>query len=349
MADASASTSRAVLVTGGAGYIGAHTAKALAERGLRPIVFDNLSSGYRAAVQWGEFVHGDIRDGRALRQAIADYGVTAAIHFASLIEVGRSVTRPDLFYEHNVGGTATLLNALVDYGVQRLVFSSSAAVYGDQSGSSPLETLTEASPKDPASPYGDTKLACERMIASYARAFGFSSVALRYFNAAGADPCGLIGEAHQPETHLIPLAITAALGQRGPLTVFGTDFDTPDGSCLRDYIHVVDLAAAHLAALEVVLPAGAFEAVNVGAGRGRSVLEVIGAVDRVLGRPTPFVIGGRRPGDPPSLVADPARAQELLNWRAQHSSMDEIVRDAAAWHRAPRYHAETLGQAIPAQ
>jgi UDP-glucose 4-epimerase/UDP-arabinose 4-epimerase len=332
-------TNKAVLVTGGAGYIGAHTAKALANRGFFPVVYDNLSSGYRQAVLWGDFVHGDIRDERRLCETLEAHKVSAVIHFASLIEVGRSMTRPDLFYDCNVSGTATLLSALRRCGVSRLVFSSSAAVYGHQPGRSPLATLSEDFPKEPSSPYGDTKLACERMIAAHAAAFRFSAVALRYFNAAGADPKGRIGEAHDPETHLIPLAIAAALGTGAPLSVFGADFGTPDGSCLRDYIHVDDLAAAHVAALQAPLDAGAFQALNVGTGLGHSVFEVIASVERAVGAPVPHSIGPRRAGDPPSLVANPGRAEALLGWRATSSSLDQITRDAAAWHRAQRYGA----------
>lgn len=335
-------TTRNILVTGGAGYIGSHTAKALAARGYTPVVFDNLSSGHRAAVRWGPFVHGDIRDGAALREAMRVHETSAAIHFASLIEVGRSVSRPDLFYDVNVNGTSQLLAALRDCGAARLVFSSSAAVYG-QTGAAPLDLLREDLPKDPSSPYGDTKLACERMIAAHCRAFGLSSVALRYFNAAGADPGGLIGEAHEPETHLIPLAIGAALGARPDLTVFGSDFDTPDGSCLRDYIHVSDLAEAHVAALEADLRPGAFEAVNVGGGVGRSVFDVIEAVSAAVGRQVRHSIGDRREGDPASLVADTSRAAALLGWTARHSSLREIVTDAVAWHRAQKFG----GPAVP--
>ncbi len=322
-----------VLVTGGAGYIGAHTAKALHEGGWRPVVFDNLSSGFREAALWGEFVHGDIRDTRALRAAMTHYGVEAVIHFASLIEVGRSVARPDLFYDVNVGGTASLLLAMQDAGVSRLVFSSSAAVYGEAKGAA----LTEDLPKEPASPYGDTKLACERMIRAHCAAFGLSAVALRYFNACGADPSGLIGEAHDPETHLIPLTIAAGLGKGKPLTVFGQDFDTPDGTCLRDYIHVCDLAQAHVDALTVDMAAGQFEAANVGTGHGYSVMQVIQAVEAALGRAVPHSLGPRRAGDPATLVADPARAKALLSWAARRSSLNQIVADATAWHRAQRY------------
>jgi len=326
----------AVLVTGGAGYIGSHTAKALHDRGYRPVVYDSLSSGSRDAVRWGPLVVGDIRDGQALRGAMAAHDVRAVIHFAGLIEVGRSVGQPELFWEHNVGGTAVLLAAVRETGVRRLVFSSSAAVYG-QGGRGPLEAIREDADKAPASPYGDTKLAGEMMIESCCRAFGLTAVALRYFNAAGADPSGLIGEAHEPETHLVPLAMAAGLGDGKALTVFGDDFDTPDGTCLRDYVHVSDLAAAHVAALEADLPAGAFEPVNIGGGQGRSVREVVSAVARVLGRPVPHSIGGRRAGDPPSLVADIARAAEILGWRPQCSDLDAIVRDALRWEAQPAF------------
>ncbi|HEY3696020.1 UDP-glucose 4-epimerase GalE [Phenylobacterium sp.] len=326
----------AVLVAGGAGYIGAHTAQALHAQGYLPVVFDNLSSGAREAVRWGPLAHGDVRDAAALADAMAKHDVQAVIHFASLIEVGRSVARPDLFWEHNVGGTATLLQAMRARGVRRLVFSSSAAVYG-QGGRGPLESIAEHAAKDPASPYGDTKLACERLIAAHGRAFGLTAVALRYFNAAGADPSGLIGEAHAPETHLIPLAIAAALGDGKALTVFGDDFDTPDGTCLRDYVHVNDLAAAHVAALEAPLAEGAFEAVNIGAGRAYSVFEVIAEAARALGRPVPHAVGARREGDPPSLLADVARARAVLGWTPKVSGLDEIVRDAVRWESAPAY------------
>jgi UDP-glucose 4-epimerase/UDP-arabinose 4-epimerase len=324
---------KTVLVAGGAGYIGSHTAKALAEAGMTPVVYDSLSAGFREAVRWGPFVHGDIRDTAALREAMRTYKVEAVIHFASLIEVGRSTVRPDLFYEHNVGGTASLLKAMREAAVPRLVFSSTAAVYGH----SDAKSLSEDDHKDPVSPYGDTKLACERMIAAHARAFGLTAVALRYFNAAGADPSGLIGEAHEPETHLIPLAIAAAMGRGKPLTVFGDDFPTPDGTCLRDYIHVGDLASAHVKALSEGVQAGGFAPINVGTGRGWSVLEVIQSVDRTVGKPTPYSIGGRREGDPPVLVANADRAGALLNWRPVSSNLDRIVEDAARWHADQKY------------
>ncbi len=323
-----------ILITGGAGFIGAHTAKAVAECGLAPVVFDNLCAGYREAVLWGDFVHGDIRDGKALADTLEHYKPSAVIHFASLIEVGRSVTDPDLFYDHNVTGTATLLAAMREAKTPRLVFSSSAAVYGQQPST---DAILETAHKDPASPYGDTKLACERMIAAQCRAFGLTGVALRYFNAAGSDPDGRIGESHQPETHLIPLAIDAALGLGPPLTLFGVDFDTPDGSCLRDFIHVDDLAQAHVRALSLDLAPGRFEAFNIGTGQGHSVLEVLRAVERATGRPVPHQIGARREGDPASLIAAAVKARAQLGWEARRSDLDQIVSDALRWRSARRY------------
>jgi UDP-glucose-4-epimerase GalE len=344
MGDSVAQNSKtAVLVTGGAGFIGSHTAKALWEHGFLPVVFDNLSSGYREAVRWGPFVHGDIRDGRALREAMDAHDVQAVIHFAGLIEVGRSMVRPDIFFDVNVAGMAQVLDAMRDRQVAQLVFSSSAAVYGQAA----CAALTEDLPKAPSSCYGETKLIGEWMIADYCRAFGFSGVALRYFNAAGADPSGTIGEAHFPETHLIPLTIAAALGHGPPLTVFGADFDTPDGSCLRDYVHVSDLAEAHVAALKARLAGGRFEAVNIGAGQGHSVFEVINTVGGLTERTPPFSVGPRRPGDPPSLVADPSRAHALLGWRAKRSGLQEIVGDALAWHRRPRFGPDTASDLTP--
>ena len=324
---------RVVLVTGGAGYIGAHTAKALRGRGYTPVVFDNLSSGFREAVRWGPFVHGDIRDTAAVVSAVEDHGVTAAIHFAGLIEVGRSASRPDLFWDVNVTGTARLLDAFRRTQVRRLVFSSSAAVYG----ATPLAHIPEDVAKLPVSPYGDTKLAGERLIEAHCRAFGLTAFALRYFNAAGADPSGTIGEAHEPETHLIPLAIAAARPDGRPLTIFGADFATPDGTCLRDYVHVQDLAAAHVAALEAVAPSHTFEAMNIGTGRGVSVREVIAAVTAAAGRDARCVMGPRRAGDPAVLVADPSRAIHRLGWTPRCSDLASIIRDAIRWEHSPAY------------
>lgn len=327
-----------ILVTGGAGYIGSHTAKALARAGYLPIVFDDLSNGHSEAVRWGPLVQGDVRDAAAVAACMRQHGVSAVIHFAGLIEVGRSVTEPEVFWDHNLNGVASVLAAMRACEVGRIVFSSTAAVYGQPDARS-LDALGEDRPTQPINPYGDSKLAAERLIAAHARAYGLEGVALRYFNAAGADPDGEIGEAHFPESHLIPLAIEAALGLGPALTVFGQDFPTSDGACVRDYIHVADLAQAHVLALGLDLGAEGFAAMNLGLGRGRSVLEVIEAVDRATGRPTPYSVGPRRAGDPAVLVADPGRARERLGWRPIHTDLDEIVATAVAWRRNPRFGA----------
>ncbi|MCW5759114.1 MAG: UDP-glucose 4-epimerase GalE, partial [Phenylobacterium sp.] len=250
----------------------------------------------------------------------------------------RSVSDPGPFWDVNVSGTRALLAAMQAAGVPRLVFSSTAAVYG-QAGRAAGDLISEDDEKAPSSPYGDTKLAAERMIAAHCRAHGLTAVALRYFNASGADPSGVIGEAHEPETHLIPLALAAGLGDGRPLTLFGDDFDTADGTCLRDYVHVNDLAAAHVAAVGAELAGGTFEAMNLGAGRGHSVREVVAAAARALGRPVPHAIGPRRAGDPPSLVADPSRARSRLGWEPARSDLDTIVRDALRWEAQPAYAA----------
>jgi UDP-glucose-4-epimerase GalE len=325
-----------VLVTGGAGYIGSHTCKALARSGYQPVVFDDLSNGHRAAVRWGPLVVGDVRDTGAVSACIRDHGISAVIHFAGLIEVGRSVQEPALFWDINLNGVASVLAAMRANSVERIVFSSTAAVYG-QPQTIDGRPLVEDAVTAPINPYGDSKLAAERLIAAHARAHGIRGVALRYFNASGADPDGEIGEAHRPESHLIPLAIEAALGMGPPLTVFGQDFPTPDGACIRDYIHVADLALAHVLALEVPTGEAGFVAANLGLGRGLSVLEVIAAVSRAAGRQTPFVAGARRPGDPAVLVADAARARRLLNWRPAFETIDEIVSTALAWRLNPRF------------
>lgn len=330
-----ASDERFVLVTGGAGYIGSHTCKALHERGLTPVVYDDLSAGHREALHWGEFAEGDILDTAAVLTTLRQYGIKEIIHFAGVIEVARSVTDPAVFWTQNVAGLASVLEATRAANARRLVFSSSAAVYGQDPNAHPAP-LREDAAKAPSSPYGDTKLAGERMISAWCRAYGLTGVALRYFNAAGADESGLIGEAHEPETHLIPRAVMAALGGE-PVTVNGVDFPTPDGSCVRDYIHVNDLARAHVAALEAPLSAGAFEAVNVGAGRGYSVLEVLAAIEAAIARPLDRRVGPRREGDPAMLVADPARARALLGWVARDSDLQRIVADALRWHSAPKF------------
>jgi UDP-glucose-4-epimerase GalE len=333
---------RRILVTGGAGYIGSHTCKALARAGYEPVVFDDLSNGHREAVRWGPLVIGDVRDSAAVSTCMKDHDVSAVIHFAGLIEVGRSVQEPGLFWDCNLNGVASVLGAMRVNGVERIVFSSTAAVYG-QPGRAEAGPLKEETTTAPINPYGDSKLAAERLIAAHARAHGIQGVALRYFNASGADPEGEIGEAHQPESHLIPLAIEAALGLGPALTVFGQDFPTPDGACIRDYIHVADLAEAHVRALDAPTGDAGFVALNLGLGRGLSVLEVIAAVSRAVGRPTPFTVGARRPGDPAVLVADPSRARSLLGWRPAHEAIDDIVSTALAWRLHPLF-----GPAAPA-
>ena len=329
---------KAVMVTGGAGYIGSHTAKALHHAGYSPVVFDDLSNGHAKAVKWGPLVVGDVRDRGAVGQCMADQAIVAVIHFAGLIEVGRSVVEPDAFWDHNLNGVASVLAAMRANDVRRIVFSSTAAVYG-QPQIGPLQALHEDLPLAPINPYGDSKLAAERLIAASARAYGVEGVALRYFNAAGADPDGELGEAHHPESHLIPLAIDAALGLGKPLTVFGADFPTPDGACVRDYIHVADLAQAHVLALDADLGPTRFVAMNLGLGHGRSVMEVIAAVDAATGLQTPHTIGPRREGDPACLVADPARARARLAWTPRHPELEDIVASAVRWRRKPAFGA----------
>ena len=324
---------RRVLVTGGAGYIGSHTARALALAGVEPVVFDDLSNGHAEAVQWGPLVVGDVRDGAAVEACIRAHGVSAVIHFAGLIEVGRSVLEPDLFRDHNVNGVAAVLGAMRRTGLRRIVQSSTAAVYGRPDGDG-LTPLVEGRSLRPINPYGETKLEAERLIAGTA---GIEGVALRYFNAAGADPDGALGEAHHPESHLIPLAIEAALGLGPPLTVFGDDFPTADGACVRDYVHVSDLARAHVMALDLELGPEGFTALNLGVGRGASVLEVIAAVDRATGRRTPSATGPRRTGDPAVLIADPSAARARLAWTPAFPDLDSIVRTAVAWRMNPKF------------
>lgn len=325
---------RRVLVTGGAGYIGSHTCKALAAAGHFPVVFDDLSNGHAEAVLWGPLVVGDVRDRAALSACMRDQAIDSVIHFAGLIEVGRSVLEPELFWDHNLNGVAAVLGAMRTCGADRIVFSSTAAVYGQAATPDPL---TEDCETRPINPYGDSKLAAERLIAAVCRAHGLTAMALRYFNAAGADPGGEIGEAHHPESHLIPLAIEAALGLGKPLTLFGDDFPTRDGTCIRDYIHVSDLAQAHVLALETSSPAGGFTAINLGNGEGYSVREVVNAVERAAGRALPHSLGPRREGDPAVLIADPSVARERLGWRPRFDNLDDIVASALAWRRRPRF------------
>jgi len=326
--------SRSVLVTGGAGYVGSHGCQALANAGYEPIVYDNLSRGHPDAVRWGPLVIGDLRDTSLLVETMRAHSVGAVMHFAALAYVGEAVNHPELYYHNNVGGTLSLLSAIRQAGVNALVFSSTCAVYGI-----PAQVpISENNPLLPVNPYGETKLAMERALHWYGQAYGLRSVSLRYFNAAGADPGGEIGERHDPETHLIPLAIRAALDKSRPLDVYGTDYPTPDGTAVRDYIHVSDLAEAHVGAVAYLAGDGVSTAVDLGTGNGHSVREVIDAVERVSGRSVARRYAARRPGDPPSLVADSTHAVSLLRWQASRSDIDTIVKTALAWDGAVTSH-----------
>jgi UDP-glucose-4-epimerase GalE len=319
---------RAVLVTGGAGYIGSHAAKALHRAGYRVVVFDNLDAGHRGAVQYGDLVDGDIADVGAVRDALRRHEISAVMHFAAFLDVGESVREPVRYYRNNVTGALGVLEAMAAESVRHLVFSSSCATYGD-----PVETpMTETHPQRPINSYGETKLAIERALPHFARAYDLRFAALRYFNAAGADPDGEIGEDHSPEIHLIPRAIDAATGGAG-LNVFGDDYPTPDGTCLRDYVHVTDLADAHLRALEAIVETGKSGAYNLGTGHPHSVREVIDAVERVSGRKVPWTIAPRRPGDPAVLYADPGKARAELHWTPRFATLEAIVETAWNWHR----------------
>jgi UDP-arabinose 4-epimerase len=315
------------LVTGGAGYVGSHTAKALARAGHTCVTFDNLSTGHRDFVRWGPLVEGDVRDDAALDAAFSEHRVDAVLHFAARAYVGESVSEPSRYYDINIGGTRTLLDAMVRARVKRIVFSSSCAVYGAHG----IEPIAERQPTNPINPYGFSKLACERMMDDYEVAHGVRSARLRYFNAAGADPEREIGEHHDPEPHLIPLVLDAAAGRSPRINVFGVDYPTHDGTAVRDYVHVVDLAAAHIAATERLLGGGGSIALNLGAGEGKSVRETILAAESVTGRRIPSLDAPRRRGDPPVLIADTTLAQRTLNWKPARSHLETILRDAWAW------------------
>jgi UDP-arabinose 4-epimerase len=318
-----------ILVTGGAGYIGSHACKALARAGYLPVAYDDLSRGHREAVRWGPCIEGDIADRARVCATIAEYEIVAVMHFAGFAYVGESVGDPSLYYRNNLCGTLALLDSMREAGVGEIVFSSTCATYGTPEA----VPIRETSPQNPVNPYGETKLAIERVLHWYGEAYAIRSVSLRYFNAAGADLEGEIGEDHQPETHLIPLVLQAALGQRSTVEVYGTDYPTPDGTAIRDYIHVEDLAGAHLRALERLRAGGDTIAVNLGTGQGHSVREVIAAVEAIGSCKVPACDAPRRPGDPPVLVADPSLAREALGWRAEHLGLDTIIRSALAWHR----------------
>jgi UDP-glucose 4-epimerase len=322
-----------ILVCGGAGYIGSHICKLLARQGFQVTVFDNLSTGHREACQWGDFVHGDLLDPKALQGLFATAEFAAVMHFSARSLVAESVADPALYYQNNVVGTLNLLEAMRVHEVKHLVFSSSASIFGNPR----QELIDETHAQAPINPYGETKLIVERALAHYARAYGLNSVSLRYFNAAGADPDGNIGESHTPETHLIPNVLKAALTEGQRLQVFGNNYPTKDGTCVRDYIHINDLGHAHLLGLKYLDNHPGAHGFNLGNGQGFSILEIIRTAEEVAGRTIPYDIAASRPGDPPSLVADSRRAREVLGWQPRQAEISEIVRSAWGWHRNQKY------------
>lgn len=316
-----------ILVVGGAGYIGSHMVKMLLDDGHQVITFDNLSGGFRDAVLGGEFVEGDLADRTALDNVFTLHRPDAVMHFASFIQVGESVKLPDKYYRNNFSNTVNLLDAMVAHDVKPFIFSSTAAIFGEPE----YVPIDELHPTKPLNPYGRSKWMVEQMLADYGLAFGLRYVCLRYFNAAGADPGGLLGERHQPETHLIPLVLQAASGRRKHIDVFGRDYDTPDGTCIRDYIHIVDLCSAHLLALNYLNDEGQSDCFNLGNGEGFSVQQVIGAAQRITGVSIQVVDALRRAGDPARLVADASKARRMLNWTPRHAELDSIIADAWRW------------------
>ena len=318
-----------ILVTGGAGYIGSHACKALSQAGYTPVTYDNLVFGHEWAVNWGPLECGDVRDRSRLDQVFRRYRPDAVLHFAGFAYVGESVTDPGKYYSNNVIGGLTLLETMRDHGVDKIVFSSTCSIYGVPK----TVPIPEDHPREPINPYGASKLIVERMLADFEVAHGLRSVSLRYFNGAGADREAEIGESHDPETHLIPLVLDVAAGRSAEVTVFGTDYDTPDGTCIRDYVHVTDLAGAHVKALEALREGHPSAAYNLGTGQGASVQEVIETVRQVTGHQVPVLNGDRRAGDPPKLVSDPTKARSELGWQPQLTKLETIVETAWAWHQ----------------
>ncbi|MDT8307999.1 MAG: UDP-glucose 4-epimerase GalE [Bacteroidales bacterium] len=318
-----------LLVVGGAGYIGSHMVKRLLRDGHEITTFDDFSSGHRDAIVGGEVVEGSLTDKVLLDALFRTHGFDAVFHFASFIQVGESVLQPAKYYRNNLSNTLNLLDIMVRYGVLRFVFSSTAAVYGE-----PLHVpIVETHPLAPLNPYGTSKAMVEQVLRDYEDAYHFHSISLRYFNACGADPEGELGERHEPETHLIPLALQAVLGQRGALTVFGRDYDTPDGTCIRDYVHVEDLCQAHVLALHHLMDGGVGDVFNLGNGAGFSVAEIVAAVERVTGCKVPIIEGSRRAGDPACLVADASKARRVLGWQPCYPELDAIISHAWLWEK----------------
>lgn len=320
-----------ILVIGGAGYIGSHMVKLLGQKGYCVTTLDDLSSGHRESVLCGEFVHGNFGD-RPLLDAVLSKGFDAVMHFASFIQVGESVQQPDKYYLNNVSYTLGLLDAMRQHGVNKFIFSSTAATFGEPQ----YTPINEHHPQQPLNPYGRTKLMVEKALADYDKAYGFRSVCLRYFNAAGADPDGQLGERHYPETHLIPLVLQAASGRRAHISVFGCDYGTPDGTCIRDYIHINDLCSAHLLALQSLMRGQGSQTYNLGNGNGFSVQEVIDTAERVTGRKIAVVSGPRRDGDPARLVADASLARKQLGWQPCYSELVTIIQHAWAWEQTQK-------------
>lgn len=318
-----------VLVVGGAGYIGSHAVRALLDAGHEVRVFDNLSRGHRHAVPDGLLIEGELTDGPLLQQVLAEYQIEAVMHFAAFALVNESVHDPSIYYQNNVVAALSLMEAMRQVGVKKFVFSSTTATYGEPE----KIPIGEATAQNPINPYGFTKLVIEQALSDYASAYGLGYAALRYFNAAGAHPNGMIGEDHDPESHLIPIVLQVALGQRDQITVFGEDYPTPDGTCIRDYVHVNDLADAHLKALEKI-QSGRGLCLNLGTGRGTSVREIITACREVTGHPIPEKVGERREGDPSELVADASLAREVLGWTPEYTDVRSIVETAWRWHQS---------------
>ncbi len=316
-----------ILVTGGAGYVGSHAARLLDRAGHEAWVYDNLSRGHRGAVLSGRLIEGQLADTSKLVEVLREKQIEAVMHFAAFALVGESVSDPSLYYRNNVLGSLSLLDAMNTADVRKIVFSSTTATYGEPD----RVPISEDEKQLPINPYGFTKLAIEHALADYAIAYDFGYAALRYFNAAGASPDGDLGEDHDPESHLIPIVLQVALGQRENITVFGDDYPTPDGTCIRDYVHIDDLGSAHLSALDRLTPGEGIR-LNLGTGKGNSVREVIDACRRVTGRPIPEVAGERRPGDPPELVADSRRAKAQLDWQPEYTDIESIVETAWRWH-----------------
>lgn len=324
---------KTVLVTGGAGYIGSHACKSLKNAGYMPVSYDNLSTGWRDAVKFGPLEEGDLTDRARLDQVFAGHQPVAVMHFGALSDVGQSMREPGLYWHNNLTGSLTLIQAMLAAGCKRMVFSSTCATYGEQDG----VVLDESSAQLPINAYGASKRAIEDILRNVGESDGMESVIFRYFNVAGADPDAEVGEFHRPETHLIPLALDAIAGKRDALTVFGSDYDTPDGTCIRDYVHVCDLIDAHIAGLAWLLDGKGSRVFNLGTGTGFSVFDVIDAAGQVTGKPVPKVIGDRRPGDCTKLVSGSSRAEQDLGWQPQRSNMQQMIADAWRWHQSGDY------------